>query len=285
MDKVARWDGALGRALLEGGPWAVGVFDAELRHVAVNERLAAMNGLSPAQLVGRTPVEVHGPAVADAEAMYARVMRDGEPVLGQAFAAALPGHPDFVRHWLLNVLPLTDPAGVVVVVEEVTDQVAAETARDHAMAELEHLAVSDPLTGVLNRRGLEQATRGLRGDHVLAFVDLDGFKAVNDLLGHEEGDRVLAGIAKAIAEVLAAGEVLARVGGDEFVVVGSRPDVAARVRAAVASVDVPTAAGLSASVGTTRHDPAVEPVGDAIRRADRAMYATRHRRDPPPPSR
>jgi diguanylate cyclase (GGDEF)-like protein len=77
----------------------------------------------------------------------------------------------------------------------------------------------DPLTGLLNRAGLEAvAEAGLEGWRSLAFLDLDGFKAVNDTYGHERGDSVLRGCAELLRSSLPADTIVARTGGDEFVV-------------------------------------------------------------------
>ncbi|MFN8631683.1 MAG: GGDEF domain-containing protein [Chloroflexota bacterium] len=97
------------------------------------------------------------------------------------------------------------------------------------------LALSDPLTGLLNRRGIEEeATRMLAAGAAelsIVFLDLDGFKAVNDELGHAEGDRALQAMAGILLETFRAADAVGRIGGDEFVVVvapGSDVAVAAR---------------------------------------------------------
>jgi len=87
--------------------------------------------------------------------------------------------------------------------------------------DLSHLALTDPLTAVRNRRGLETAAATLLGawpDRPLqiVYLDLDGFKAVNDRLGHAEGDRALAAVADILRATFRAADVIGRVGGDEF---------------------------------------------------------------------
>jgi diguanylate cyclase (GGDEF)-like protein len=99
------------------------------------------------------------------------------------------------------------------------------TERLEATETLRFLAENDPLTGVLNRRGVEQAlaraTREAAAGRplALAYLDLDRFKLINDLFGHLVGDEVLRQACRRIERLLAAGHALGRVGGDEFVIV------------------------------------------------------------------
>ena len=93
----------------------------------------------------------------------------------------------------------------------------------HLHQQLEFQAVTDPLTGLLNRRGFYQAVestlqRSERNDHalVLLYLDLDGFKRVNDSLGHDAGDRVLRWVSEQMQACLRSGDILGRMGGDEF---------------------------------------------------------------------
>lgn len=114
-------------------------------------------------------------------------------------------------------------AGNVWVLMSLTMVVAAEAVA-HIVRTLERQATTDPLTGLLNRDGLRTAgmrvlAQAQRSGRPLAavIVDLDGFKLVNDRQGHAAGDRLLADLAAAWPPVLRADDVLARYGGDEFV--------------------------------------------------------------------
>jgi len=111
------------------------------------------------------------------------------------------------------------------------------TVRAEATARLKFLADHDPLTGVFNRRGIEQvfnaANAALESGRTmaLAYVDLDRFKLINDLFGHIAGDTVLRHVCDRINKLLANGQVLGRVGGDEFVLVFSGGSIEAAVDA------------------------------------------------------
>ncbi|MFC6489204.1 putative bifunctional diguanylate cyclase/phosphodiesterase [Nitratireductor sp. GCM10026969] len=144
----------------------------------------------------------------------------------------------------------------------------------------------DPLTGLLNRRGLEHAVDGLRntnGPFVMMLVDLDGFKAVNDTYGHKIGDDLLARIARRIEEEVPPGTTLARIGGDEFVVLFSSAstslsatDLASQVIAKLAS-PYPGLASIriGASIGIYLSD---EPrLTEMLLRADMALYTAKRR--------
>lgn len=160
-------------------------------------------------------------------------------------------------------------------------------------AELEHLANHDTLTGLPNRHHLQQVlTRALshaqaNGDGLaLLYVDLDGFKAANDLGGHDAGDRMLQDVAARLTQGLRHGDVAARIGGDEFVVVlpGCRDATAAR-RVADALRDrlrrIDHLAGqpfqLDASVGIACFPGDGDDVATLLAHADRAMYAVKRR--------
>jgi diguanylate cyclase (GGDEF)-like protein len=142
---------------------------------------------------------------------------------------------------------------------------------------------------------LEQALAEVgAGDHddrptSLLVVDLDHFKAVNDRHGHPVGDQVLAALADALRGAARSEDLVARIGGDEFVVLARRTDaengaaLAERIRAAVEGLRVSTPDGdtvrLGASVGVGTTD-ASTTAQDLLEAADRAMYASKRRRLP-----
>lgn len=160
------------------------------------------------------------------------------------------------------------------------------------LAEVDHYATHDHLTGLVNRRVLDDRlaqalARAERTDTPLTvfFCDVDGFKAVNDTHGHDAGDRVLVALGRALTEVVRPYDTVARLGGDEFVILcEGLPEeqvevVAGRLRGALASHvrGLPEAAGLHLSVGAHRSACAAAST-DVLGTADRLMYADKVRR-------
>ncbi len=148
------------------------------------------------------------------------------------------------------------------------------------------LASTDALTGLLNRHGLERALDTLlQGDDTgslyTCFVDIDGLKVVNDQHGHDLGDRVIRSVGAAITAAAPRGSIIARWGGDEFVVVGTgrAPDVE-QVRRELtdhiaASGIAPTQWPGTVSVGVAGGLASRQAVEDLIHRADAHMYERR----------
>ncbi|MDO7927395.1 EAL domain-containing protein [Pseudomonas sp. KFB-139] len=154
--------------------------------------------------------------------------------------------------------------------------------------QLEQQAVTDALTGLLNRRGFYQAVEGmlLRNEHadkylVVLYLDLDGFKQINDSLGHDAGDQVLLWVAGQLKDCLRPYDVLARMGGDEFTVVidgFDYPEQAAKVaekliervsvRRQVDGVDI----ALGVSIGIATYPECGSNLDGLLRAADIAMY-------------
>jgi diguanylate cyclase (GGDEF)-like protein len=145
-------------------------------------------------------------------------------------------------------------------------------------AHFRELAHTDPLTGLANRRGLQEALRK-RGDEsvVLVGIDLDGFKTVNDMRGHDAGDAVLIQVGQRLRRNLLAGDVAARLGGDEFAVLmhGSADEAMLTAHRLLAVLGEPYDVGggsvfLSASLG-------VADTGELIRDADLALRYAKQR--------
>ena len=161
-----------------------------------------------------------------------------------------------------------------------------------ALEQIRQLATHDDLTGLLNRRAmldrmqLEQR-RSLRSGSplLIAQLDIDHFKAVNDTHGHAAGDLVLQSFADTVRRNVRDTDVLARWGGEEFVLLlcdTPAADAVAlmeRLRQAVQAMQVPVAQGgqpitVTVSIGLARHAPA-DPLAGTLERADRALYAAK----------
>ncbi|MGN6694015.1 MAG: diguanylate cyclase domain-containing protein [Aquihabitans sp.] len=166
---------------------------------------------------------------------------------------------------------------IVVTIEDVTQ-------RDAEHRDLEERANRDPLTGLLNRAALHQLLQDRldRGvPTMVAYLDLDGFKAVNDTWGHERGDQLLTAVSRGLADACPSEDHISRLGGDEFVVVTdprhSYEALGNRLRDAVSAATRPGPLRVTCSIGLAVSQPG-DTCHDILRRADHAMYAAKSRR-------
>jgi diguanylate cyclase (GGDEF)-like protein/PAS domain S-box-containing protein len=157
---------------------------------------------------------------------------------------------------------------------------------------LRHLAYHDPLTGLSNRKffaeQLDESLQWAQHNNLLLgllFIDLDGFKQVNDTLGHETGDRLLMTIARRLSNSLRASDTVSRLGGDEFtVILRAIPNVqiAAKVAEKILnSITKPIvldgyAIRVSASIGISVYPYNSQDSETLIKQADAAMYRAKH---------
>jgi diguanylate cyclase (GGDEF)-like protein len=202
-------------------------------------------------------------------------------VMGQAAQQGPSYYRSALKISVLVPLMVATPVSWVVV------NLLHEVESAHASAL--NLAWRDELTGLLHRRRfVELAQRELdlarrsAAPLAAALIDLDHFKQINDEFGHEVGDAVLRATANACAQALRGTDLIARWGGEEFVVVlplaspGAAAEVVERVRAAIAAQEVAGPGGVpvrcTASIGLARFDPSSAAFDDLIRRADLAMY-------------
>jgi len=159
--------------------------------------------------------------------------------------------------------------------------------------QLETLAVTDDLTGIANRRGLFRAAAQLsaaKKQVSVAMFDLDHFKKMNDTYGHPAGDRILTDVAACLKAKTRYGDVLARYGGDEFVLIlpetseEQANEIAGRLASAIADLRWAfhdTAVSITASVGVCA---GIGTVGDLLSECDQKMYRSKrehHGRRPP----
>ncbi len=176
---------------------------------------------------------------------------------------------------------------------DVTSQVSAMQALERSEAQLQHRAAHDALTGLPNRellrRSLEGAlARGARSGQAVAvlFVDIDNFKFVNDSLGHLVGDQVLTEVGVRIGKAARTGDMVARFGGDEYVVVCEPVADAHQARAVAERICSHVDGGfevagqrlrVNVSIGVALGLPGVTDAHELLRNADTAMYHAKQR--------
>lgn len=197
---------------------------------------------------------------------------NGVPVWVSISVSRVPEGPDGPAHLIMHI-------------EDINDRKDQE-------AELLHRAHHDPLTGLANRslltERIDDVLRASSRPHCLLYLDLDGFKQVNDRYGHAAGDQVLQQLANRMTALLRPGDTAARLGGDEFAILCRDTDhhhghaIAERLRAAAARpfrLDGITVR-LTATVGISSTDRSAQPLAspaELLRRADQQMYAIKQR--------
>ena len=259
------------------------------RFMQVNPALCKLLGYAETDLIGMTAVEVtHPDDRAETQAAF-HLMLGGQMLTYHGEKRYLHANGHTVRV-LISVATVCSEAGAplyfVTQVEDVTERRAAEE-------KLVHQALHDPLTGLPNRVLFMHQLRTALTDtnpapavSALLYIDLDGFKAINDSLGHEAGDQVLRSVAHRLEKGVRAGDTVARVGGDEFVILCRQLpserhayDTAERLLPMLANpVNAAGAeAVITASVGIAIAAESGSDPDELIRDADAAMYHAKAR--------
>ena len=268
---------------------AVVITDERFRVVSVNSAFTKITGYSEAEVVGEVPGYLNF-RLADKKKLrrilralqhrgrwqgeLRNVRKNGEQYPLRLSLASVPEQDGRVTHYV----------GIF------NDNSAFRDYEDR----LKHLASHDMLTELPNRAAFEEAgDRAIRrakakgGRLALLFIDLDGFKAINDTYGHAAGDAVLRAVGARIRRLLRTGDAVARVGGDEFNVllqddVGDEKDVALLARTLLATVSEPVdfqgqVVALSASIGISFYPGDASEIEALVTHADMAMYEAKSR--------
>ena len=292
-DRLARERQLLGQveSVAHVGSWRIGLGKRQLSEEAAHI-LGLDHAPSDGDVFGAVRAVVHP---ADRELFEGPRVRTllAEGIRSTDFRIVLP---DGTVRWVSTqgVLELGDdaePIAINGILQDVTERRSAEEER---MEHSEHDANSDRLTGLLNLRGFDlvaeqaiaQAERA--GQSVgLLFCDLDGLKTINDSLGHPEGDRALRDVATVMESTLRSADAIARIGGDEFVVLAignGTEDVAYLKERLQSGFDLFSRANerpyrLSVSIGTASREPGSLCRLEELRAtADSNMYAEKLKR-------
>jgi diguanylate cyclase (GGDEF)-like protein/PAS domain S-box-containing protein len=295
MEQALRDSEARYHALVDAVRDVVFVIDRDDRIQFVNDAAAAWMGRTPQELIGMSRTEVFplddGWSQQQAESLRG-VRETGEPL----YVEHPVGLPGGARWQATSLAPLRDGdgriTGVLGIARDITQSKRAEQRR---LGELEQLAHADALTGLPNLRGfgllskqaVAQAKRAGHGVGAI-YADLDNLKGINDRCGHAAGDQALRDAATILRLTLRSADVIARVGGDEFIVLaaGESEDsirqLVERLDEGIvvfnAGHDGPRALSVSCGVSWREPGKAVK-IDRLVSDADAAMYREKARRE------
>ena len=283
------------RLALDHAPIGMAIVGLDGLFREVNSALCRLTGYPPDRLMTLTFQEITHPDDLDADLTQLAQLVLGEIDCYSMDKRYYTASGDLV--WVLLTVSLVladdgEPLYFVSQMQDITDRKTRERSVAEAAAALEHAATHDALTGLPNRRLLEQrlsslldpsGRRAATYEVAVLFCDLDGFKAVNDEHGHDAGDNVLRETATRLTATARSDDTVCRLGGDEFVVLmTTRPDEDVRtVTAAVArricdSLALPfnephQAEPITISIGIALSESGVDALG-LLDAADAAMY-------------
>ncbi len=262
------------------------------RWLRVNPALCGITGYKEAELLEKTFQDLTHPDDLDKDLDYLKKMLAGSIRTYQMEKRYYRKNGSLV--WIhLSVSMVRDaenaPAYLVSQIQDITDRKAREE-------RLSHRASHDPLTGLANRSqflerlGLALGGRGASHSRVaVLYLDLDGFKAVNDSLGHEAGDQLLVEVAERLASCLRTGDLAARLGGDEFAVLlenvrSARQAVTVAERISREMLLPSEVAGcqtpVTASIGVAFGSSGLSEPAALVKEADEAMYEAKKEKAP-----
>ena len=238
---------------------------------------------------------------------WQHAMNDGKVHAGVALSRDSPENG--IRTFIVNGAPIRDGKGKVrgalATFDDVSDLKRKNTDLEETLqhlakskaevkrqnVQLHHLAMHDPLTGLLNRRALfpklEQLFKEARRDSTslcTIMIDIDHFKMVNDKYGHDAGDKVIRFVAKSLKEACRQGDLAARYGGEEFCIIMPTSDletatgVAERLRVGIAedfNENFSASIDLTVSLGIALLDDTAETANDLLNHADKALYCAK----------
>jgi diguanylate cyclase (GGDEF)-like protein/PAS domain S-box-containing protein len=283
-EELGRSRGAY-RSLIDSTEDSIYLVDDRGRYQFVNRHHASRLGRPTSAIVGGSYADFHSvDKSAEFAEIIAAVIREGRSSRQEYWS------PRDERYFLRTFTPVTNPGGVTVAVTVVSKDI---TDLKRFEQQLQELSVTDELTGLQNRRGFETlAAHRLKVAErqgvgaTLLYADLDNLKQINDARGHQAGDRAIRDIASILGECCRESDIVARVGGDEFVVLltGAAAlgveKVVGRIQEAIARHNAAAAPGqrLGLSVGHASCVPGESCTAAALlSRADRAMYAAKSR--------
>lgn len=273
-------------AILVASPDPIYVLDLKGRFVYVNKATADLFAMKPEAIIGKSTSELGFSFASDFQRNLEKVVAHQTTYRDRFVHTFASGQGERFEYLLAPVLDENrNTEATVCITRDITKQALAEE-------KIWHSAHHDLLTGLPNRRlfldRLEQEVKHANRSSLplaILFMDLDGFKAVNDSLGHEAGDRLLSDAAKRLTDCVREDDTVARLGGDEFTVIVAgarqRRDVELVAQAIIGALSRPfllaeKTVQISVSIGITFYPQDASSPTDLIEAADQAMYKAKN---------
>lgn len=274
--------------LMENTSDSIYIKDRECRLMLVSKKMAQDLGFAnPEQIHGKTDIDLFGEEFGMKTLDIDRqVMESGQPATGQIESYITK---DGNTNWTSTTkFPLRNEAGEIIGLLGITREI-----NELKLSEIKSqwLATHDSLTGLENRVLLEEHILQFIKDSqesglkfALLFVDLNGFKKINDTFGHDEGDRILRTVARIMTDNVRGMDAVSRIGGDEFTVLlkdlhhgSDAMNVAHKIVNRIKLAADPVAHSVTASIGVSVYPDDGEAPETLIKKADRAMYIAKER--------
>ncbi len=271
------------------------IFDSDFRIIRVNPAYAVLKNKRQEELIGMKCHEVlEGNQEPCPGCIVAKSFHSGDPCAKDKAIA----HADGTTNWVeIYTYPILDEEGnvshVMEYTRDITERKKTEEEKARLIEKLVYLSRTDSLTGLMNRRALTEnldyeIDRAKRYGTELSLIlsDIDNFKDINDRYGHDTGDLALQMLSASMKKLIRKSDLAGRYGGDEFMLIlpgtaiPGAESLADKILTDVRQIDFRSSDGalipLSVSIGVAGMTGAAETIDSLTRRADRAMYASKH---------